>query len=171
MSHQRPALFEVHETLTPADHQSHRRYVFDVPPDCIEIEVHVRYSPKFLSSDASLELAEAALHRQAVALASRVGAPRAEQWAANLTQRAETVRIPNLLTISLDDAAGAYRGAGHRQSDDQRLVLRADRASPGLVPGPLPPGAWALTVSAHTLVSPQCDLSIQIGAEIAVNRP
>jgi hypothetical protein len=75
--------------------------------------------------------------------------------------------LSNLLTVSLDDASGTYRGAGHRQSNDQHLLLGPAMASPGLVAGPLPPGAWTLTISVHTLVSAQCELSIQIDAETA----
>jgi hypothetical protein len=168
---ERAPLLDVRESLTPADHQSHRRYSFGVPPECTELEFNVHYDPKYLSGSQSLELAGDALRRQTVALTSRVGASLAERWAANMTQRAESVRIPNLLTISLDDASGTYRGAGHRQSDTQRLVLGTGSASPGLVPGPLPSGTWTLTLSAHTLVSPQCEVSIQIGAEIASSRP
>jgi len=80
---------------------------------------------------------------------------------------ASTTRVPNLLTISLDDAAGAYRGAGHRHHARQDLLVGVAAASPGLVAGPLPAGQWTLTLSAHTLVTPQCDVSIQIGAETA----
>ena len=168
---ERAQLLDVRETLTPADHQTHRRYLFDVPLDCEALEIHIRYAPKYVSENTSQELANAALKNQAAALASRVGAPLAAEWATNLTQRAERVRISNLLTMSLDDAMGAYRGAGHRQSDDQLLRLGPESAAPGLVPGPIPPGSWALTLSAHTLVSPQIEVSIQIGAETASSRP
>jgi hypothetical protein len=164
-------LLDVRETLTPADHQTHRRYPFEVPPNCKTLEMHIRYAPKYLSDRTSRELANAAWRNQTAALATRLGAPLADQWATNLTQRAERVRISNLLTISVDDATGAYRGAGHRQSDDQHLLLSAESASPGLVPGPIPPGTWSLTLSAHTLVSPQVEVSIQIGAETASSRP
>lgn len=168
---ERAQLFDLRETLSPADHQTHRRYVFEVPSGCEALQIEVRYGPKFVSEQQSQALAEAALRQQAVALAQRVGSTLAEQWVANLTQRAESVRISNLLTISLDDAAGTYRGAGHRQSANQQLLLSAVSASPGLEPGPIPPGTWVLTMSAHTLVSPQVDLSIQIGAEMASRRP
>jgi hypothetical protein len=167
----RALLLDVHETLTPADHLSHRRYLFEVPLNCTALEIGVRYGPKYLSERTSRELANAALRDQAAALANRVGTSLADQWATNLTQRAERVRIPNLLTISLDDALGAYRGAGHRQSDNQQLLLSAESASPGLVAGSMPPGTWSLTLSAHTLVSPQIEVSIQIGAETASSRP
>jgi len=76
-------------------------------------------------------------------------------------------RIPNLLTISLDDSEGNYRGAGHRHAPDQRLVLASGSASPGLVGGPLPEGGWVLTLSAHTVVSPRVSVSIQIDADAA----
>jgi hypothetical protein len=166
----RVQLLEIRETLTPADHQTHRRYAFVVPVDCLELQLQVHYAPKQLSQKESALLADQALRQQASAFAARVGEPLAARWSADLRQRADTARVSNLLTISLNDAMGAYRGAGHRQSNDQRLILAPQAASPGLVPGPLLAGTWSLTLSAHTLVSPHCEVSIQIGAEIASNR-
>ena len=159
-------LLDAHQTLTPADHQTHRRFAFQVPPECGELRIWVRYAPKLLTQQASSMLAEAAVVRQGAELAARVGEPLAAQWMAGLGRPAGS-RISNLLTVSLDDGSGMYRGAGHRQAPDQHLSLGLTAASPGLVAGPLPPGAWTLTISAHTLVSPQCELSIQIDAEIA----
>jgi hypothetical protein len=164
-------LLDVRQTLTPADHQQHRQFPFDVPPDSAAVRIHVRYAPKRLGQAESIELAEQALARQAARLADKVGPALAAQWAADQRQRTESVYVSNLLTISLDDADGLYRGAGHRQSPDQRFVLRADEATPGLVAGPLPAGTWRLTLSAHTLVSPQVEVEIQIGADTATTRP
>jgi hypothetical protein len=164
-------LLSIGETLTPADHQTHRRYPFQVPAECAELQFRVHYAPKLLPAQESLALAGAALRAQTAALAVRVGQAVAAQWSAEVDQRAESVRVPNLLTISIDDATGRYRGAAHRQAPDQLLVLASETASPGLVAGPLPPGTWLLTLTAHTLVSTQCDVSIQIGAEIASSRP
>jgi len=160
-------LFKADATLTPADHQTHRRYVFEVPRECEQLEFWVRYAPKHLTEPESTRLAEAAVMQQTAALAARVGESLAAEWQAGLGRRANQSRLSNLLTVSLDDADGTYRGAGHRQSNDQRLMVGRAAASPGLVAGPLPPGAWTLTISAHTLVSAQCELSIQIGAEMA----
>ena len=129
------------------------------------------YTPKWLPAEAAARLAAEARQRQAAALATHVGARLSEQWSADLAAATTDRSIPNLLTISLDDALGAYRGAAHRHAPRQDLVLGVAAASPGLVPGPLPPGAWTLTLSAHTLVSPQCDVSIQIGAETAASAP
>ena len=163
-------LLDLHQTLTPTDHRTHRRYPFRVPPDSRQLEIWVRYAPKRLGKQESIALAEAARAEQTAALAPRVGEPLAAQWSADHDTVAKSARIVNLLTISLDDAQGVYRGANHRHADDQHLQLGSQLASPGLVLGPLPPGEWTLTVSAHTVASDQCQLSIQIDAEIAAAR-
>lgn len=160
-------LLDARERLTPVDHQTHRRYVFHVPPGCTGLRIRVRYAPKYLPRDDAARLAAQAVEAQAASLAARVGEQLAAQWRAEMDVTAATTPVPNLLTISLDDAAGAYRGAGHRHRARQDLLVGVAAASPGLVAGPLPAGEWTLTLSAHTLVTPQCDVSIQIGAETA----
>jgi hypothetical protein len=160
-------LLEVDETLTPAANQTHRRYAFEVPSNCDELRLWVRYAPKYLAAQESSRLAEAARVQQSAALAERVGEDLAAQWMVDFRRHTQGSRVANLLTVSLDDASGTYRGAGHRHAHDQRLALGLSAASPGLVAGPLPPGAWTLTISAHALVSAQCELSIQIDAVTA----
>ena len=160
-------LLNVNETLTPDDHQTHRRYAFQVPSDCQELRIRVSYTPKYVSLEESQALSAAALRRQRADLTQRLGESLAASWTADLAAAAETVPVPNLLTISLDDADGVYRGAAHRHAPDQSLVLGPGGAAPGLVRGPLASGTWTLTLSAHTLVSPQVHVAIQIGAEMA----
>jgi hypothetical protein len=162
-------LLERRERLTPADHQTHRRYAFRVPAACTRLTFKVRYEPKLLSAGESADLLKRAVRAQTQDLAAKVGAALAERWAEDF-DGAELI-VPNLLTISVDDAAGVYRGAGHRHRPDQELTLGTESASAGLVAGPLPAGEWVLTVTTHTLVSPQCDMEIQIGAEIASVEP
>src|SRR5262249_51647637 len=149
----------------------HRRYPFAVPESCSRLEIQIAYSPKRLDEADSLALARSAVRAQSRELASRVGPRLADKWSTDFTQRAEHVRIPNLITISLDDASGAYRGAGHRQSPAQTLFLEPEHASPGLVEGPLMPGEWTLTLSVHTLVTPHCAVQVQIGAEVPTSTP
>jgi hypothetical protein len=164
-------LLAIEETWTRADHQTHRRYVFEVPPACTLLNIRVWYSPKYLDPADSRRLIQDAVHEQAAALRPRLG-PLIEPWHTFYLESLPTdLRLSNMLTMSLDDAHGAYRGAGHRQAPDQSWTLRDGQSSAGLIPGPLPPGTWTLTLSAHTLVSPTVDVSIQIGAEIARNQP
>jgi hypothetical protein len=163
----RSALLDSHDTLTPADHQRHRAYRFEVPKACEELEIDVRYAPAQLSVGESAPLVAAAIERQQRELADAIGTPLASDWTVEHSSGADEVSIENLLTISLDDAAGEYRGACHRHAADQHLTLSANAASPGLIPGPLPAGVWTLTLSAHTVASAQCEVWIQIGALIA----
>jgi hypothetical protein len=170
----RRGLASIAAVLTPADHQTHRRYPFEVPPGCTELHVEVRYAPKYLPVEESRELQARAISAQAEALAARVAVADAglvADWARAWTAVRDQRRLANLLTLSLDDARGSYRGAGHRQAAEQHLVLGRLEASPGLVAGPVPAGPWRLTVSVHTLVSARCELSIQIGAETASSEP
>src|SRR5689334_21951897 len=91
------------QTLTRVDHQTHRRYAFQVPAACQELQIHIRYAPKYLSVDESHKRFAEALQRQRMDLARRVGEPLIATWAEALVLAAGTARVPNLLTISLDD--------------------------------------------------------------------
>jgi hypothetical protein len=164
-------LLEVRERLRPADHQTHRRYSFFVPPGCAELRLSVSYTPKVLPALDSARLVAEARRRQAASLAARIGARLAERWSAELDAIAANAPVSNLLTISLDDASGRYRGAAHRHAPRQTLVVGPWLATPGLLAGPLEAGDWRLTLSAHTLVSPHCDVSIQIGAVTPSSSP
>ena len=159
------------EVLTPANHQTHRRHTFDVPAACSELRIVFEYTPKLLPIPDSAALTRAAVDQHAGFLTRRLSEP---ELVADWRVAAEAVlrdrgmpAIPNLLTISVDDATGTYRGAVHRQPAKQRLFIRQRSASPGLVRGALPAGPWWLTVSVHTLVTPSCTYRVQIGAETA----
>jgi hypothetical protein len=158
-------LLELRERLSTADHQTHRRYSFTVPEHSSRLTLDCSYAPKRLSPAESAKLLADALRSQRAHLEARVGGTLADQWFADHAESPSVV--VNLVTVSLDDAQGAYRGARHRDDAEQNLIISAEEASPGLVAGPLPPGLWTLTLSAHTLVSDQLEVSIQIGAETA----
>jgi hypothetical protein len=162
-------LLDVTERLTPAHHQTHRRYALVVPSGWTALRVHVRYAPKFASTEDSQRLMQGALSTQQGTLLDRgVDAQLVHVWARSSAQPRE---VANLLTISMDDADGVYRGAAHRQAADMHLSIDTNTASPGLIAGPLPPGEWHLTLSVHTLVSPVVELSVHVAADTAASSP
>jgi hypothetical protein len=163
-------LVEINERLTPADHQTHRRYPFWVPDDCAALTFRVRYGPKFASGSAGL-IERAVAKQRTVLLEHHLESELVEAWAQTSSTSAQARPVANLITVSLDDAQGAYRGAAHRQGPDAHLRLAVDHASPGLTAGPPPAGRWQLTMSVHTLVSPEVEVSIRIGAETASSAP
>lgn len=171
MGQPRGPLLDVRERLTPADHQTHRHYRFAVPKGTEAVKIHVGYAPKSVGSEASRALRGRALAQQTEAIGAKLGEGPAERWGREIQEREAPGEVVNLLTISLDDAAGAYRGACHRQAAEQDLFVNRETASPGLCPGDLPEGEWTLTLSAHTLASTQCEVWIQIGAETASSTP
>lgn len=160
---------EFRGTLSPADHQTHRRLSFQVPPQCGELRLRARYAPKTLVGPEAVALVQVAIERQAqelrIGLASAVAA-----WRELLKQDPQLV-VANLLTVSLDDATGKYRGAGHRHDPDQEIWLRPGGASPGFMLGPLPAGSWSLWLTCHTVVTQRCDYVIQIGLVSATSEP
>jgi hypothetical protein len=59
--------------------------------------------------------------------------------------------VRNLLTLSLFDPHG-FRGAGHRHAPRQEVLVAPDEATPGFLPGPLPPGTWTVEVDCHCVL-------------------
>jgi hypothetical protein len=72
--------------------------------------------------------------------------------------------IKNLLTLTLFDAHGetarGFRGAGHRDGTPgaegttslHHVYLSATAATPGYIPGPLPPGTWTVEIDTHMIM-------------------
>ena len=57
----------------------------------------------------------------------------------------------NLLTLTLFDPAG-FRGAGHRAGAHHRVSVASHSATPGYVPGLLPPGEWLAQLDTHLIM-------------------
>lgn len=78
----------------------------------------------------------------------------------------------NMLTLTVFDPHG-WRGSGHRHGTHHQVFLREDRASPGYVPGPIPPGTWTATVDTHMVMpGPKCEMRLEIsGTDAPVKNP
>ena len=68
----------------------------------------------------------------------------------------------NLLSLSLFDPNGS-RGAGHNRADNN-IRLNAVYATPGYIPGPLPPGRWQVVVDTH-MVLPGAPLTYDLAVD------
>jgi len=86
----------------------------------------------------------------------------------------------SLMTLQLFDPMG-FRGAGHRFAPRQTIGIAEDRATPGFVPGPIPPGEWTLEVDVHSVIpradgqpnvySIQIDSVDEVDESVTVARP
>lgn len=143
-------LLTVEMNLKPSDSKRHCRHKFVVGESATSLLCKFTYGPKELKDvDLSKELVMANLPKY---LKERQ--VDSEYWERFLP-------LKNLLTISLDDPA-EFRGAVHRQDAEQNLIIARNDASPGLLPGALPPGEWTVTVSVHCVVTDTCNYQLQI---------
>jgi hypothetical protein len=59
--------------------------------------------------------------------------------------------ISNRLTLTLFDPDG-FRGAGHRGGSTHEVRIDGETATPGYLPGPLPPGEWTVEIDTHMVM-------------------
>lgn len=79
--------------------------------------------------------------------------------------------LNNLLCLTLLSPTG-FRGAGHRLSTPQKVMIEPDSATPGYLAGPLPAGRWkALLDTFSILPGEPCRYQIEVHArELPSNR-
>ncbi len=63
-------------------------------------------------------------------------------------------KLRNLITLAVFDPHG-FRGEGHRGGATQEVILTAQAATRGFIPGPLPPGRWEAHLAVHSVL-PEC---------------
>ncbi|MGC9523004.1 MAG: CehA/McbA family metallohydrolase, partial [Anaerolineae bacterium] len=73
--------------------------------------------------------------------------------------------VHNHLALTLFDPDG-FRGAGHRGGASHDVVISHEAATPGYLPGPLPPGEWIAEVHTH-MIMPGAPLRYRL--EVAVS--
>ncbi len=56
--------------------------------------------------------------------------------------------VKNLVTISFDDPDG-YRGACHRQANDQQIIIAQSNSTPGVINSPIQSGQWQIMLNVH----------------------
>jgi hypothetical protein len=141
--------------VTPLCARSHISYRFAVLRPAVRLVVRFRYSPKELDSrDRARILIEESLEHYM--LPGQLETAKSN-WEAYLP-------LKNLLTLSVDDPQG-HRGSAHRHDPEQLLYLAETEASPGLEPGLIRPGMWAVTLSLHAVVTETCDYELQVWGE------
>lgn len=69
----------------------------------------------------------------------------------------------NMITLSAFDPLG-FRGAGHRHGCVHEVVIGADAATPGFVPGPIQAGPWQITLDTH-MVMPDAPVAYTLEVE------
>lgn len=145
-------ILEKSGVITPDMDKTNIEFFFDVPQGVTALNIDFAYSPKALENeDEALNLISAALEKY---LGSDNG-----------KDPHDFMPVNNLVTVSLDDPLG-YRGAAHRQPNEQHIVIAAENSSPGFLNRETAAGKWRVMLNVHCCVcNIDYDLKISGGKE------
>lgn len=139
--------------LRPEDEKSHRFIPFTIDGDCKKLYITYSYSPKELTDkERAYTLIEENLLRDA------------GDDAGEYEDYEKFMPLKNLVTLSLSSPS-SYRGAAHRQPNEQYHEIGEDFASPGFIKGEIEKGQWCLSLDAHAVVTDKVICRIRIEAE------
>ncbi|MBQ9227244.1 MAG: hypothetical protein IJ168_00305 [Eubacterium sp.] len=124
-------LFTHSGTVTPQQSKTNIDLSFTVPEGVDAVRVVYTYTPKTVASPA----AERAV-REGMAACGVTSFDLAAQ-----------LPVKNLITLSFDDPEG-YRGACHRQPNEQHILLGTD-STPGILNRPVTAGTWHAVLNVH----------------------
>ena len=79
-------------------------------------------------------------------------------------------RYNNVLTITLLDPQG-FRGEAHRGGREKTIHVDGRTATPGFIPGRLPPGEWTIRVSAHAVLESAPPLQYNLQVSVSSGPP
>ena len=148
-------LKETETYLRPDDEKSTRHMPFIVPEGVTKLCITYSYFPKILENEEkSSELIKENLIRDA------------GEDAAEYTDYSEFLPLKNLVTLYLRSPEG-FRGAAHRQANEQKHEIGVDFASPGFLKGEITAGQWDLSLNVHALVTDICTCNIKIEGEVS----
>lgn len=143
-------IFSVKGKITTDNDKTNLVHKFDVPSGIKSLKIKYSYSPKILND-----------REKAVSVIRNCF----EKYDENLIGRpADYLPVKNLITLSAD-SCGEYRGAAHRQDNEQEHIISAEFASPGFLKGPVNEGEWDVVLNVHS-VSCDVDYTVEIEGEV-----
>lgn len=140
-------IFETKGKITVANDKTNLVHRFDVPQGTAKLTIKYSYSPKTLENrEKAVEIVKDCLNKYAEPM---------------LGQPKDYLPIKNLVTISVDEN-GKYRGAAHRQTNEQEHIISEDFASVGFEKGRIEAGEWDIVLNVHSV---SCDVDYNIIVE------
>lgn len=140
-------LFEIRGRITPEKDKMNIKHSFAVPKGVTGLKITYSYSPKTVENE-----------NEAVEIIKKYFSDYNEKLTKDPR---EYLPVKNLVTISVDDADG-YRGAAHRQDNDQVHIISEDFASPGFIKGKIGEGQWDIVLNVHCV---KCNVDYFLKAE------
>lgn len=136
-------LLEINETITPDRDKTNIIHRFTVPQGVKRLIVDYSYSPKMVEDSE---------------LAKKAVADGMKKYSVNFANPENFMPVSNLITLSFDEN-GRYRGACHRQPNEQRIVISDTYSTPGVFSRSVEPGEWDAVLNIHFI---GCDVQYSL---------
>jgi hypothetical protein len=121
---------------------------FDVPSGVNRLVVKYSYSPKTVEDKVK------AISQITKAM---------EKYNVDNVNASDFLPVNNLVTLSFDDN-GVYRGACHRQANNQEIIISSSNSTAGVINAPINQGQWNVVLNVH-YAGCDIDYTIQIEGE------
>lgn len=139
-------LLSVKGVATVNENKTNIRYKFNVPNGISKITIKYSYNPKTVEDRATaLSIINDGL----------------KKYNAKGINPESQLPVKNLLTLSFDEN-GKYRGACHRQANEQEIVIAENNSTAGILNREIEAGEWEICLNAHFI---GCDVNYEIEAE------
>lgn len=140
-------IFSTKGKITTDNNKTNLIHRFDVPENIKSLTIKYSYSPKTVENrEKAVSLVRDCFEKYDETL---IGKP------------ADYLPIKNLITLSVDEN-GIYRGAAHRQANEQTHIISKDFASAGFTKGEIKSGEWDIMLNVHFI---GCDVDYIITVE------
>lgn len=142
-------IFSHNGKITPQDDKTNIKHTFSVPKGAKSITVKYAYSPKDVEN---------------LSVAGKLISDGMKKYNMDIASISSFLPVHNLVTLSFDEN-GKYRGACHRQPNEQTVVISSTNSTPGIINRPVENGEWDIVLNVH-FAGCDIDYSIEIEAEV-----
>lgn len=126
-------LMKISGTINECNDKTNICHTFSVPENVKKITIKYSYSPKTIEnkSTANQKITQAI-----------------QKYNINFADPTAFFPVKNLVTLSFDEN-GKYRGACHRQANEQTICISDTDSTPGIINRKIQSGQWDVVLNVH----------------------
>lgn len=139
-------IFQKAGAISPAQSKTNIKFNFNVPDGIKTLVVRYGYNPKTVEDRA-----------EALGLINKG----LSSYGASFIDPETMLPVKNLVTLSFDEN-GRYRGACHRQANEQTVYITSANSTAGIINREVEAGEWDVVLNVHYV---GCDVNYEITVE------
>lgn len=141
-------IYSKNGTITENQDKTNIRLEFDVPQGTNQLIIKYSYNPKNIDDRS---------------LAHKAITDAMKKYNVNFFNPEAFLPVNNLVTLSFDEN-GKYRGACHRQSNEQTVIISDKNSTPGIINRTVEHGKWDVMLNIHFVGCPvEYNIEIEAG--------